>query len=160
MRHCTNMGMIFWTILWTMLWTVFSFANVVHAEQIKSQIRSYKVAYKPIPGRGDHIDIKVTPPGARGSDGRVLIEVYNRGKAHLALVQFDVTLNNRGGFAIKAPVKAEDLKANMSGNQWIKIPAVKGAFPSIDQAIVENLKVVTVEAREVKMKAFVDLIRN
>jgi hypothetical protein len=135
-------------------------ATFAHAQQLRSQIRSHKIAYKPMPGRGEHIDIKVTPPGARGTDGRVLVEVYNRGKAHLALVQFDVTLTNRGGFAIAAPVKAEDLKPNMSGSQWIKIPAVKGAFPVIDQAIVENLKIVTVEAREIKMKGFVDLIRN
>ena len=136
------------------------FSWPVFAQQIRSQTRSHKIAYKPTPGRGDHIDIKVTPPGARGSDGRVLVEVYNRGKAHLALVQFDVMLTNRRGFAIAAPVKAEDLKPNMSGSQWVKIPAIKGAFPVIDQAIVENLKMVTVEAREIKMKGFVDLIRN
>jgi hypothetical protein len=130
------------------------------ASQIRSQTRSHKVAYKPTPGRGEHIDIKVTPPGARGVDGRVLVEVYNRGKAHLALVQFDVVLTNRGGFAITAPVKAEDLRPNMSGSQWVKIPSIKGAFPIIDQAIVENLKMVNTEAREIKMKGFVDLIRN
>jgi hypothetical protein len=48
----------------------------------------------------------------------------------------------------------------MSGSQWIKIPKVRGAFPSIDEAIADNIKTVTVEAREVKMKAFVDLIKN
>ena len=127
---------------------------------IRSKNVPHTQAYKPRPERGQHIDIKVTPPGARGSDGRVLVEVYNRGKAHIALVQFDVTLNNRGGFAITAPVKAEDLKTNMSGSQWIKIPRVKGAFPAIDEAVVDNLRVVTVDARDIKINAFVDLIKN
>jgi hypothetical protein len=135
-------------------------SGIAEAGQIRSKTRSHSVAYKPTPGRGDHIDIKVTPPGARGSDGRVLVEVYNRGKTHLAMVQFEVTLNNRGGFAITAPVKAEDLKPNMSGSQWIKIPRIKGAFPVIDLAIVDNLKTITIEAREIQMKGFVDLIKH
>lgn len=130
------------------------------AEQYRSKLVPHTQAYKPRPEFGPYLDIKVTPPGARGSDGRVLIEVYNRGKQHLALIQFDVTLNNRGGFAITAPVKAEDLKPNMSGSQWVKIPKVQGAFPSIDEAVVENLKIVTVEAREIKMKTNVDLIKK
>lgn len=130
------------------------------AAQIRSKNVVHTQAYKPRPERGPHIDIKVTPPGITGSDGRVLVEVYNRGKQHLALVQFDVTLNNRGGFAITAPVKAEDLKANMSGSQWIKIPKVKGAFPSVDEAVVDNLRVVTVDAQELRIKGFVDLIKK
>ena len=138
----------------------FFLTSPVYAEKVRSKIAPHKQAYKPRPERGLHLDIKVTPPGPRGVDGRVLVEVYNRGKEHLALVQFDVTLINRGGFEITAPVKAEDLKSNMSGSQWIKIPKVRGAFPSIDEAIADNIKTVTVEAREVKMKAFVDLIKN
>jgi hypothetical protein len=132
----------------------------VYAEKVRSKVVPHTQAYKPRPDRGAHLDIKVTPPGPRGADGRVLVEVYNRGKQHLALVQFEVTLLNRGGFEITAPVKAEDLKPNMSGSQWIKIPRVRGAFPVIDEAIAENIKTVTVEARDVKMKSFVDLIKN
>jgi hypothetical protein len=135
-------------------------ASSANAEQIRSKNVIHTQAYKPRPERGPHVDIKVTPPGARGSDGRVLVEVYNRSKQHLALVQFDVTLNNRGGFAITAPVKAEDLKPNMSGSQWVKIPRIKGAFPSIDEAIVDGLRTVTVDAQDVKLKGFVDLIKN
>ena len=135
-------------------------ASNADAEQIRSKNVIHTQAYKPRPERGSHVDIKVTPPGARGSDGRVLVEVYNRSKQHLALVQFDVTLNNRGGFAITAPVKAEDLKPNMSGSQWVKIPKIKGAFPGIDEAIVDSLRTVTVDAQDVKLKGFVDLIKN
>jgi len=135
-------------------------ASGANAEQIRSKNVIHTQAYKPRPERGAHVDIKVTPPGTRGSDGRVLVEVYNRSKQHLALVQFDVTLNNRGGFAITAPVKAEDLKPNMSGSQWVKIPRIKGAFPSIDEAIVDGLRTVTVDAQDVKLKGFVDLIKN
>lgn len=136
------------------------FASPSFAQKVRSKSVPHTQAYKPRPERGAHIDIKVTPPGARGADGRVLVEVYNRSKQHLALIQFDVTLLNRGGFEITAPVKAEDLKPNMSGSQWIKIPRVRGAFPSVDEAIADNIKAVTIEAREVKMKSFVDLIKN
>lgn len=128
--------------------------------RIRSKTVVHTQAYKPKPERGPHIDIKVTPPGSRGTDGRVLVEVYNRGKQHLALVQFDITLNNRGGFSITAPCKAEDLKPNMSGSQWVKIPKIAGAFPSIDEAVVDNLRAVTIEAQDVKMKGFVDLIKK
>jgi hypothetical protein len=135
-------------------------ASPLKAEPIRSQLRSHKAAYKPTPERGEHIDIKVTPPAARGRQGRVLVEIYNRGKVHVALVQCDVTLKNRGGFSITAPVKAEDLRPNMSGSQWIKIPLRRGSFPDIDQAVVENLRIVTADATEIKMNGFVDLIKN
>lgn len=135
-------------------------AQVAYAERIRSKTVVHTQAYKPRPGRGPHIDIKVTPPGSRGVDGRVLVEVYNRGKQHLALVQFDITLNNRGGFSITAPCKAEDLKPNMSGSQWVIIPKIRGVFPAIDEAVVENLRTVTVEAQDIPMKGFVDLIKK
>lgn len=135
-------------------------AHVAYAERIRSKTVVHTQAYKPRPGRGPHIDVKVTPPGSRGVDGRVLVEVYNRGKQHLALVQFDITLNNRGGFSITAPCKAEDLKPNMSGSQWVIIPKIRGAFPAIDEAVVENLRTVTVEAQDIPMKGFVDLIKK
>jgi hypothetical protein len=79
------------------------------SEAIRSKNVVHTQAYKPRPERGQHIDIKVTPPGRRGSDGKVLVEVYNRSKQHLSLIQFDISLNNRGGFSINAPGKAEDL---------------------------------------------------
>lgn len=142
---------------------VLLFLNLIptaRAERIRSKTVIHTQAYKPRPERGAHVDIKVTPPGSRGVDGRVLVEVYNRGKSHLALVQFDITLNNRGGFSITAPCKAEDLKPNMSGSQWVKIPKIGGSFPSIDEAVVENLRTVTVDAQDVKMKGFVDLIKK
>ncbi|MEI6833052.1 MAG: hypothetical protein WCL28_03585 [bacterium] len=135
-------------------------AQSAFAERIRSKTVIHTQAYKPKPSRGPHIDIKVTPPGARGVDGRVLVEVYNRGKQHLALVQFDITLNNRGGFSITAPCKAEDLKPNMSGSQWVTISKIRGVFPVIDAAVVENLRTVTVEAQDVPMKGFVDLIKK
>ena len=135
-------------------------AASAEAAQIKSKTVPHTQAYKPKPERGAHIDIKVTPPGSRGSDGRVLVEVYNRGKKHIALVEFEITLSNHGGFAITAPVKAEDLEPNMSGAQWVKIPKIKGAFPTIDEAVVDNLRTVTVDAQDIKMKGFVDLIKK
>lgn len=137
-----------------------AFNSIAAAQQLRSKNIPHTQAYKPRPELGSYLDIKVTPPGPRGSDGRVLVEVYNRSKQHLSLIQFEVTLNNRGGFAITAPIKAEDLKPNMSGSQWVKIPKVKGAFPAVDEAVVENLKVVTSDAREIKIKTNVDLIKK
>ena len=142
----------------------FLIAIAVSSTSFGAAIRSKNVphnqAYKLHPKRGQYLDIKVTPPGARGADGRVLVEVYNRGKSHLALIQFDVTLTNRGGFGITAAVTAEDLRPNMSGSQWVKIPMIKGAFPLIDEAIVDNLHVVTVDARDIKINTYVDLIKK
>ena len=132
-----------------------AFSAAIHSKNV-----THTQAYKLHPERGQYVDIKVTPPGARGADGRVLVEVYNRGKSHLALIQFDVTLTNHGGFGITAAVKAEDLSPNMSGSQWVKIPMIKGAFPVIDEAIVDNVHVVTVDARDIKINTYVDLIKN
>jgi hypothetical protein len=120
----------------------------------------HKLAYSPKPERGSHLDVKVTPPEIRGKEGRVMIEVYNRGKDHLALVMFDVTLFNQGGLDISAPVKAEDLKPNMSGGQWVIIPAIQGKFPTITGARLSNLRIVNNSAREVKMKTYMDLVKK
>ena len=127
---------------------------------VQAKIVNHKVAYNPKPERGPHLDVKVTPPESRGEQGKVLVEVYNRGKDHLALVQFDVTLTNHGGFEISAPVKAEDLRPNMSGSQWVKIPRIKGKFPTIDGARMANIRTITDEAKEVKMNGYMDLIKN
>ncbi len=148
------------TRFYVLLLFIMLFVPTAYAQKVRSKLVPHTQAYRPRPERGSHIDIKVTPPGARGSDGRVLVEVYNRGKQHLALIQFDVTLLNRGGFEITAPVRADDLKPNMSGSQWIIIPRIRGAFPSIDEAIADNIKAVATDAREVKIKSFVDLIKN
>jgi hypothetical protein len=142
------------------LMALVGWAPHAQSEAIRSKNVVHTQAYKPRPERGQHIDIKVTPPGRRGSDGKVLVEVYNRSKQHLSLIQFDINLNNRGGFSINAPGKAEDLKPNLSGSQWVKIPKVNGAFPDIDQAVVTNLRCLTVDAHEAKIKGFVDLIKK
>ena len=130
------------------------------SQAIQAKIVNHLAAYNPNPERGPHLDVKVTPPEARGEPGKVLVEVYNRGKTHLALVQFDVTLFNHGGFEISAPVKAEDLRPNMSGSQWIKIPQVKGKFPSIDAARMSHIVTITSEAKDITMKAFMELIKH
>ena len=142
------------------IFILLTFGSPSWAQRYQSKDVPHSQAYKPRPERGPHIDIKVTPPGRRGADGRVLVEIYNRGTTHLALVQADVTLSNRGGYQVSAEVKGEDLRPNMSGAQWIKIPKIKDAFPEIDSALVSNVRVITSDAREVKMKLFVDLIKK
>ncbi len=127
---------------------------------VQAVIVEHKSAYSPKPERGSHLDVKVTPPEIRGKEGRVMIEVYNRGKEHLALVMFDVTLFNQGGLDITAPVKAEDLKPNMSGGQWVVIPSIQGKFPTITGARLSHLRIVNAAAREVKMKTYMDLVKQ
>ena len=134
--------------------------DVKFSTTVQAVIVDHKLAYSPKPERGSHLDVKVTPPEIRGKEGRVMIEVYNRGKDHLALVMFDVTLFNQGGLDITAPVKAEDLKPNMSGGQWVVIPPIQGKFPTITGARLSNLRIVNTSAREVKMKTYMDLVKK
>lgn len=133
--------------------------RLVASTSAQAVVVDHKAAYNPKPERGPHIDIKVTPPEIRGQDGRVLIEVYNRSKDHLGSVNFDVKLKNNEGFEIEAPITASDLKPNMSGGQWVKIPPIKGRFPKIIAARALNIRVIRVDATEIKLKAFMDLIK-
>lgn len=155
---------------WSLLLTLVSIATRVlegnsvavaetYPTSVKATIVEHKAAYTSKPERGPHIDIKVTPPEIRGKEGRVMIEVYNRGKVHLASVTFDVTLSNQGGFEFTAEVTADDLRPNMSGGQWVKIPPIKGKFPKIIGAKLSHLRVIDSNAREVSMKAYMDLIK-
>ena len=125
-----------------------------------AKIVDHKTAYSPKPQRGPHIDVKVTPPELRGKTGRVMIEVYNRGKDHLSLIMFDVTLKNNQGWNLTAPVKAEDLNPNMSGGQWVEIPKMNEKFPTITAAELAHMRVVTSDAREVKLPIYMDLIKQ
>lgn len=161
MTHCNlmklrNLAAVF--ALWMASGSVLTGAPGAHS--VKASIVDHKTAYKPKPERGPHLDVKVTPPEIRGREGRVMIEVYNRGTAHLASVTFDVTLSNQGGFEITAPVSADDLKPNMSGGQWVKIPPIKGAFPKIIGAKLSNLRIINSQAREISMKTYMDLVKK
>lgn len=125
-----------------------------------AQLVDHKTAYNPKPQRGPHLDVKVTPPELRGKAGRVMIEVYNRGKDHIALVTFDVVLKNNSGWSLTAPIKAEDLKPNMSGGQWVEIPKMGEKFPAITGASLSHLRVINVEAQEIKLAPYMDLIKK
>lgn len=141
----------------------FAFAGLTYAKSSDSAVAKlvdHKTAYAPKPQRGPHLDVKVTPPELRGKVGRVMIEVYNRGKDHLALVSFDVVLKNNSGWVLTAPVKAEDLNPNMSGGQWVEIPKMNEKFPEIMAAQLSHLRIITADAREVKMTTYMDLIKK
>lgn len=134
--------------------------NAKSTDSAVAQIVGHKTAYAPKPQRGPHLDVKVTPPELRGKTGRVMIEVYNRGKDHIATVNFDVTLKNNSGWSLTAPVKAEDLKPNMSGGQWIEIPKMGEKFPILTGASLHHLRVISVEAQELKITPYLDLIKK
>ena len=122
-------------------------ANVVHSQ-----------AYKVHPERGPYVSVIVTPPSARGVDGRVLVEVYNRSKTNLALVKFDIELKNSQGFEIVAQGEAHDLKPNSSGAIWIKLPKNKEKFPVVTAAVIDALRIIDVDAQELKLKTFLTVI--
>lgn len=125
-----------------------------------AQLVDHRTAYNPKPERGPHLDVKVTPPELRGKVGRVMIEVYNRGKEHIASVDFEVTLKNNSGWQLNAPVHAEDLKPNMSGGQWVEIPKMAEKFPTITAASMKHLRVINVEAKEIKLQPYMDLVKK
>jgi hypothetical protein len=123
-------------------------------------LADHKKSYEIRPERGPYLEVKVTPPEARGKEGKVLVEVYNRGKSHIAHLQFDVVLSNRGGFDLSAQVYADDLRPNMSGAQWISVPKIKGAFPMIHGAKMMNLRIIDINAQEIQLRPYMDLIKN
>ncbi len=136
----------------------YSFGKVT--DSATATIVNHRVAYLPKPKRGNYLDVKVTPPEARGKSGRVLVEVFNRGKDHLASVSFDVTLMNNSGWSLSAPISAEDLGPNMSGAQWVEIPKMSEKFPVITSAKLAHLRIITKDAREVSLQPYMDLIKN
>ena len=144
----------------TMISSLASAVPAKSSDSAVAQIVEHKAAYAPKPQRGPHLDVKVTPPELRGKTGRVMIEVYNRGKDHIASVNFDVTLKNNSGWALTAPIKAEDLKPNMSGGQWVEIPRMGEKFPTITGASLSHLRIISVEAQEIKLTPFMDLIKK
>lgn len=126
---------------------------------VKARLAEHKESYAAKPQRGPHLDIKVTPPEIRGKDGKILIEVYNRSKEHIALVTFDLKLHNHGGYDLDAPIQAEDLRPNLSGGQWVKIPQVDGKFPKILGARASNIKIITADSREIALMPYLDVIK-
>lgn len=134
--------------------------NTSSLQVVHGVIINHKEAYKPKPERGPHIDIKVTPPEKRGRENFVLVEVYNRTTVHLATVLFDITLLNKGGYKVTSSVEASDLKPNLSGAQWVKVGGDTKNLPVTLEATVTGVKAITVDAKEVNYKVFVDLIKE
>jgi hypothetical protein len=116
-------------------------------------------AYKKREGLGPHIEIKVTPPEERGRKGFLLVEVYNYSKTYLALAEFNMSLSNKSGENVEAHITCEDIKGGWSALKWVRIPGNR-SFPLITKVSVANLKMITEQAREVKLKYFVDLIKK
>ena len=126
---------------------------------VKGRLSEHKDSYAPKPQRGPHLDIKVTPPEIRGKDGKLLIEVYNRSKEHIMLVTFDLKLFNNQGYELDSQVQAEDLRPNLSGGQWVKIPQIQEKFPKILGARASNIKIITADSREIALMPYLDVIK-
>ena len=153
----TNLRALFGCVLVSIAASVLC-SDIVSANPIQSTNIVHTKAYLVHTERGPHVAIIITPPSARGVDGRVLIEVYNRTKVHLALVKFDINLRNSGGFSINSTAEAKDLKAKSSSAIWIKLPKIKEQFPQVTAATADGLRVINANAIEIPVKAYLTVI--
>ncbi|MCX6117499.1 MAG: hypothetical protein NT027_08160, partial [Proteobacteria bacterium] len=135
-------------------------SNLSFPTTTKAALVDHKNTYNPRPERGAHLHVVVTPPEKRGKEGKVLVEVYNRGKIHIASAAFDLTIANQGGLEIKSSIQATDVKPNYSGLQWISIPPIRGKFPIATAARLTNLRIVDTSAQEIQMKVFLDMVKR
>ena len=116
-------------------------------------------AYKKHEGLGPHIELKITPPEQRGRKGFLLVEVYNYSKAYLALADFWLNLSNEMGDNVDTHITCEDIKGGWSALKWVKISGDK-SFPKITKVNVMNMKMIGQDARELKVKWTIDLIKK
>ncbi len=148
------------TVALGLLVALVALSRIASATPIQSSNIMHTQAYKKHPERGAYISIIVTPPSARGVDGRVLVEVYNYTKVNLALVKFDINLRNSGGFDINAVAEAKSLKPNSSGAIWIKLPKIKDRFPPVTAASIDGLRVINSEAKEITISPYLTVVTN
>ena len=116
-------------------------------------------AYSAHPERGQHVDLKITPPEKRGKDTMILVEIYNRSKAHISVLTFDIVFRNHGAQDISTSITAEDMVPGWSISRWIKIPG-SGKIPAIDGVDVSNIKMFDKEAKDLNFKVYADLIKE
>ena len=116
-------------------------------------------AYKLHPERGDHINVKVTPPELRGKQGFVAIEVYNYSKTYVSVMEFDIILTGKYGISVTSHIQVEDLEPKWSDMRWAKIP------PDIKLPVIESVQLIGVKkfddkGKEIKLKVYTDLIKS
>ena len=149
---------LFQAVVFGGLVAALAISSVAVATPVQSTNVVHTQAYKKHPERGPYISIIVTPPSARGVDGRVLVEVYNYTKINLALVKFDINLRNSGGFDINAVAEANSLKPKSSGAIWVKLPKIKDRFPPVTAATIDGFRVINSEAQEVSVRPYLTVI--
>ena len=138
------------------------FAGAVSTSEPDQAIKRtviHSEAYKKREGLGPHIEIKVTPPEGRGRKGMVLVEVYNYSRNYLASADFWLNLTNSWGDSIDTHITCEDIKGGWSALKWIHIPGNR-QIPEITKINVMNMKMFSEQAKELKMKYTIDLIKK
>lgn len=116
-------------------------------------------AYKLHPERGDHINVKVTPPELRGKQGFVAIEVYNYSKTYISVMEFDIILTGKYGISVTSHIQVEDLEPKWSDMRWAQIP------PNIKLPVIQSVQLIGVKkfddkGKEIKLKVYTDLIKS
>jgi len=108
---------------------------------------------------GEHLNIKVTPPERRGSDGRVLVEIYNYSKSYLYSIDFWLYLYSDLDEEIEVHITADDIRPSWSALRWVTIPS-NYKLPLITRVKLRNLSMFDDQARKVKLKHYIDLIKE
>ncbi len=126
---------------------------------LKPRKTHHKEAYKLHPERGEHINIKVTPPELRGKVGYVAIEVYNYSKVYVNVMEFDIYLFGQNDVMANSHVQVDDLQPKWSDMRWAEIPkSVK--MPVLKAAKVENMQMYDDKGRPINLKVYTDLIKE
>lgn len=125
----------------------------------RNQVINHRKAYKPRPGRGEHIDIKVTPPEKRGKKGHLLVEVYNNSKKYISVMKFHIKINSAGYKHLSSEILVEEMWPNWSDVKWIKIGG-NGKLPKVYTIEIEKMELFDHEAKPLKIPFYSDLIKN
>ena len=109
---------------------------------------------------GQHLALKITPPEFYGAGQFIFVEIYNYTNQHLGQVDFDIFLKNNSWYNFDAHVTGDDILPKRSALRKIAVPKGKGRFPGIDKVKISNLKVYNMDASEIRVNTYVDLVRH
>ncbi len=122
----------------------------------------YKKAYSDRPERGEHINIKVTPPQMKrnGKAGKILVEVYNHSNYDISAMRFDIELvTPKGWDKFEAQVEVDALGPQWSDAYWIDIPG-NGKISDVSELTVKRLEIFGAGAKSIKLPLYTELINK
>jgi hypothetical protein len=122
----------------------------------------HKKAYSDRPERGEHINIKVTPPQMKrnGKAGKILVEVYNYSNYHISAMRFEIELvTPKGWDRFEAQVEVDELGPQWSDAYWIDIPG-NGKISDVSELTVKRLEIFGAGAKSIKLPLYTELINK